>query len=220
MNVATINLSLRYTGGQKGTLQAATLIHKLEHFIKKYYQNQLFKGAIIALSLVLIAFFSLSFLEYFGRFSSTTRTALFYLFITVSIGTLVWYIVRPILGLVNISRKFGVKEASILIGNHFPEVQDKLLNTLQLQEDAKLKNSTLLLASIEQRTSELGKVPFISAIPFQKNIEYIKYGLLPAVILAVVLIVSPGFKKSSERIVNFGCFFDLLCNLLDLHIIK
>ncbi|MDB0055245.1 ATPase, partial [Bacteroidia bacterium] len=200
---------MRYTGGQKGTLQAATLIQKLEHFIKKYYQNQLIKGAIIALSLVLIAFFSLSFVEYFGRFSSTTRTALFYLFITVSVGTLVWYIVRPILGLVNISRKFGVKEASVLIGNHFPEVQDKLLNTLQLQEDAKLKNSKLLLASIEQRTSELGKVPFISAIPFQKNIEYIKYGLLPAVILGLVLIVSPGFKKSSQRIVNFGKHFEI-----------
>ena len=209
MNVATINLSLRYTGGHKGTLQAATLIQKLEHFIKKYYQNQLIKGAIIALSLVLIAFFSLSFIEYFGRFSSTTRTALFYLFITVSVGTLVWYIVRPILGLVNISRKFGVKEASVLIGNHFPEVQDKLLNTLQLQEDAKLKNSTLLLASIEQRTSELGKVPFISAIPFQKNIEYLKYGLLPAVILGLVLIVSPGFQKSSQRIVNFGKHFEI-----------
>ncbi|MFT5817181.1 MAG: hypothetical protein ACI95K_000662, partial [Lentimonas sp.] len=66
---------MRYIGGQKGPLQAATLIHKLEHFIKKHYQNQLIKGAIIALSLVLIAFFSLSFVEYFGRFSSTTRTA-------------------------------------------------------------------------------------------------------------------------------------------------
>ena len=186
-----------------------TLIHKLERFIKKYYQNQLLKGAILSLSLVLAAFFAISFFEYFARFGIGTRTVLFYSFIGLCLAVLGWYIVRPILGLININRNFGIKEASILIGNHFPEVKDKLLNTLQLQEDAAASNNNLLLASIEQRTASLTPVPFSSAIPFKANMRYVKYALLPALALLFILLVSPGFKKSTERVVNFDQHFEI-----------
>jgi len=190
-------------------VQKNTLIIKLEGFIKKYYQNQLLKGAILGLSLILIALFVLSFVEYFGRFSITTRTALFYTYTLLSLGVLVWYIVRPLLGLANVSRKFGIQQASSLIGNHFPEVKDKLLNTLQLQEGAHSQGDRLLMASIEQRTNELTPVPFVNAIAFKKNLKYVKYALLPAASLVFILLVSPGFKKSTERIVNFNEHFEI-----------
>ena len=186
-----------------------TLLAKLEHFIKKYYQNQLLKGAILTVSLVVVAFFALTFVEYFARFSTTTRTTLFYLFASSSIGILGWYVLRPVLGLININRKFGVREASKLIGNHFPDVKDKLLNTLQLQEESKNNTSALLWASIEQRTKELNPVPFAAAVPFKKNLTYVKYALLPALGLLFVLLVSPGFKESSERVVNYQTYFEI-----------
>lgn len=186
-----------------------TLIQKLESFIKKYYQNQLLKGAILSISLVFIAFFALSFFEYFARFGTGTRTVLFYGFILLCIAVLAWYIIRPILGLVNVNRKFSIKEASLLIGNHFPEVKDKLLNTLQLQDEAEQSNNDLLLASIEQRTASLKPVPFSNAIPYKSNLKYVKYALLPALALAFILLVSPGFKKSTERVVNFNQHFEI-----------
>ena len=90
-----------------------------------------------------ILFFAISFFEYWGRFSISTRTSLFFIFLALCIAVLTWYIIRPTLGLVNVRRQFGIREASLLIGNHFPEVKDKLLNTLQLQESAKNADNSL-----------------------------------------------------------------------------
>jgi hypothetical protein len=185
------------------------LIERLETFIKKYYQNQLLKGAILSISLMAILFFAISFFEYWGRFSISTRTSLFFIFLALCIAVLTWYIIRPTLGLVNVRRQFGIREASLLIGNHFPEVKDKLLNTLQLQESAKNADNSLLIASIEQRTAELKPIPFSNAIPFKENIKYVKFAFLPAIALVFILLVSPGFKKSSERFVHFGKHFEI-----------
>jgi hypothetical protein len=139
------------------------LIERLETFIKKYYQNQLLKGAILSISLVAILFFAISFFEYWGRFGISIRTSLFVIFIALCMAVITWYIIRPVLGLINVSRQFGIREASILIGNHFPEVKDKLLNTIQLQENAKAGDHSLLIASIEQRITELKPIPFSNA---------------------------------------------------------
>jgi hypothetical protein len=207
-------------------VQQETLLGKLEHFIKRYYQNQLLKGAILGISLVALFFFALSFMEYFARFGTSTRTALFYSFLLVCLGVLIWYIARPILGLVNINRRFGITQASQLIGSHFPEVKDKLLNTLQLQEDAVHSDNSLLLASIDQRTAELRPIPFALAIPYKQNMKYVKYFFLPALALLFVLVVSPGFKKSSERMMHFSehfeieAPFDFLTNIEDLTAIQ
>ena len=199
---------MRYTK-QTDVAVYNTLIQKLESFIKKYYQNQLLKGAILGISLVFAAFFALSFFEYFARFGTTARTLLFYSFILLCLGVVGWYIIRPILGLINVNRKFGTKEASQLIGNHFPEVKDKLINTLQLQDEAEQGDNNLLLASIEQRTASLQPVPFANAIPYKSNLKYVKYALLPAIALAFILLVSPGFKKSTQRVVNFNQHFEI-----------
>ena len=186
-----------------------TLIPKLESFIKKYYQNQLLKGAILGISLVFAAFFALSFFEYLARFGTTKRTFLFYTFVLLCLAVIGWYIIRPILGLINVNRKFGTKEASQLIGNHFPQVKDKLINTLQLQKEAEQDDNDLLFASIEQRTASLQPIPFTNAIPYKSNLKYVMYALLPATALGFVLLVSPDFKKSSERVVNFNQHYEI-----------
>ncbi|NNJ56269.1 MAG: hypothetical protein HKP14_09060, partial [Bacteroidia bacterium] len=192
------------------SLSQHTLISKLENFIKKYYQNQLLRGVILGISLLLAGFFFLSFAEYFGRFSTTTRTTIFISYILLCFGVLFWYVLRPVLGLINVNRKFGIRDASLLVGNHFPEVKDKLLNTLQLQNEASnAPQNSLIIASIEQKTKELKPIPFTRAISFKKNYKYVKFALLPALALLFVLIVSPGFKKSSERLVKFNKHYEI-----------
>ncbi|MBR9859350.1 hypothetical protein GYB22_01085 [bacterium] len=184
------------------------LIQKLEFFIKKYYKNQLLKGAILAVSISLIAFFAVSVLEFFGRFNTGTRTFLFSLYILGSAAILFWYVIRPIGGLINIRRNLSYRKASLLIGQYFPEVKDKLLNTLELQESALNTKNSLLLASIEQKTAQLSPIPFSNAIKFNSNLRYVKLALIPAVILLLIMVISPGFKSSSERIVKFNQHFE------------
>ena len=57
---------------------------------------------------------------------------------------------------------FGTHEAAKIVGDHFPDVKDKLLNTLQLQQqvdNAQGADVTLLAASIDQRTASLRPLP-------------------------------------------------------------
>jgi hypothetical protein len=68
------------------------------------------------------------------------------------------------------------EEAADIVGKHFGNVQDKLLNVLQLQQNkASVHSDALLNASINQRISELKPVPFTSAIDLSENKKHLKY---------------------------------------------
>jgi hypothetical protein len=188
----------------KVLLKQNILNQKLETFIKKYYKNQLLKGGILALSLMVFIFASITFLEYIGRFGSNVRFVMYVLSILSALFLVVVYLVRPLLGLSNISRKIDSKSASKIIGAHFPNINDKLLNTLQLQEKASKEDSMLLHASIDQKVNELSPIPFTNAINYRKNLPYIKYALLPALAIIAIFLISPAFKNSSTRIVKYN----------------
>ncbi|MFM9985595.1 MAG: hypothetical protein ACKVOK_10215, partial [Flavobacteriales bacterium] len=57
------------------------LVARLDDFIRKYYKNQMIRGAIYAVALLLGSYLLVTLLEYFGRFSTGVRTFLFYGFI-------------------------------------------------------------------------------------------------------------------------------------------
>ena len=61
-----------------------SLIEKLDEFIRKYYKNQLLRGLIYSIGLVLLFFISFTVTEYYAHFNSFIRTILFYSFIGVS----------------------------------------------------------------------------------------------------------------------------------------
>ena len=183
------------------------LERKLDVFIDRYYRNQVYKGLILTLSVSLIALFLVSTLEYLGRFGSGTRLFLWWTYL-LGVGFIFfWYLLRPGLALLKLNRKMNREKAAVLIGKHFPAVEDKLLNALQLGSTIKEDNH-LLLASIEQRTANLSPVPFQNAINFKANYTYLKYGLIPGVLLLCILLVSPGFKNSTDRIIHYNETFE------------
>src|SRR5690554_3781437 len=120
---------------------------KLEQFIRKYYINQLIKGIFFFIGLGLLYFLFTLFIEYFLWLKPLGRTILFWLFVSVELFLFLRFICFPLFKLFKIQKGIGYKEASVIIGNHFSEVNDKLINFLQLSENQ--DNSELLLASIE-----------------------------------------------------------------------
>ncbi|MFK5889587.1 MAG: hypothetical protein QM486_02515 [Flavobacteriaceae bacterium] len=181
-----------------------TLIHKkLSAFIRKYYSNILIKGSIVFVVLGLSYFLFTLFLEYVFWLSPFYRTLLFWLFVVVEISLLVFYIILPILKLLGLKKGINTSQASKIIGAHFKEVDDKLLNLIQLEEN--LQQSDLLLASIEQKANKLQNISFVKAVDFKKNLYLSKYLLLPFLIIIVVLVSgkSNPFKESLGRIVHY-----------------
>ena len=69
---------------------------KLEGFIKKYYTNELIKGAILFFAIGLLYFLCTLFIEYVLWLNSTFRTILFWLFIGVELALIVKFIAIPI----------------------------------------------------------------------------------------------------------------------------
>ena len=107
---------------------------KLQEFVKKYYTNELIKGLILFSSFGLLYFIFTLLVEHFLWLQPTARTILFWLFVGVELALLVKYILIPIAKLFGLQKGITLKEASKIIGNHFTEVDDKLLNVLQLHK--------------------------------------------------------------------------------------
>ena len=156
---------------------------------------------------VIGAFLLVSILEYYGNFDQNIRTVLFFSFIGLSIFILGKYILIPLAHLFKMGKTLDYFEASKIIGRHFPDVQDKLINTIQLDINNKEQNE-LLEAAINQRTKQLQPVPFQRAVDFRSNIKYLKYALVPVLAFAAIMLISPGFTKSSQRVVNFNKHFE------------
>ncbi len=185
------------------------LITKLEEFIKKYYKNQLIKGVLYAGGLLVFAFLSVVLLEYFGEFNTTIRTVLFYSFLTLTLVVLGKYIAIPLLKLNKLGKRLTYNDAASIIGSHFSNVQDKLLNVLQLQNNQNLGGSSdLMLASIEQKISELRPVPFTNAVNLGENKRYLKYVAPLFVLTATIFIIWPQIiKDSTNRLVKHSQYF-------------
>src|SRR6056300_354323 len=145
--------------------------NKLEAFIRRYYTNELLKGAILFFAIGLLYFLLTLFIEHVLWLNTTARTILFWLFIAVELGLLVRFIFIPLAKLFKLQKGIDYQAASKIIGKHFPEVNDKLLNVLQLHQNQ--STSELLLASIDQKSIELSPIPFKLAINFKKNLGYL-----------------------------------------------
>ncbi len=148
------------------------------------------------------------FVEHILWLKIRARTVLFFVFIVVELTLLVNYIILPIFKLSGLKKGINEFEASEIIGKHFPEVNDKLLNMLQLNEIQQY--SELIEASVEQKSGEMQLIPFKRAIDFSANRKYIKYTLIPIVILLFVYLTGNNsiFNDSFSRVVHYNIAFE------------
>lgn len=191
------------------------LLQKLDEFIRKYYLNELIRGALLTTGLLVTFFVLFVTVEYFGRFGVTGRTAIFYLLISVFFLAFGKWIAGPILRLWNVRPGLTYDEAALIVGKHFSNIEDRLLNTLQLQRDASNSQSELLLASIDQRISDLKPVTFSTAIDFGENKQFLRYAIPPILLLLAVSVISPTLlTEGTRRIVKHRTPFENLAPFL------
>lgn len=179
------------------------IYQKLEAFIRKYYLNELIKGAIFFVGLGLIYLLFTLFVEYFLWLKPLGRTLLFWTFVAVEVFLLLRYILFPIFKLLKFQKGIDYTQASSIIGNHFSEVSDKLTNFLQLSSHQ--ENTELLLASIDQKAQTLQPVPFSNAINIQANRKYLPLALIPVLLFAFFYLSgnSDVISQSFNRVLHF-----------------
>lgn len=186
---------------QKSNYQV--LIANLDKFIRKYYINKLIRGSLYTIGILLAVFIVYSVAEYYLYFGTGMRKFLFYSFLLLALGGFSYWVIDPLVRYFQLGKTISHEDAAVIIGNHFGDVKDKLLNILQLKKLENQQSTELLTASIDQKTEAIRLVPFQSAIDLNKNRKYLKYALPPFLLLIVILFAAPSMiTDSTNRIIN------------------
>ena len=188
------NLKNTYTG---------EIEKKLQIFIRRYYLKELFKGSVINLALAIYLIFIFALAEYFLRFSSTYRLFILLSFSGILVFSIGRFLIWPLFKFLGILNTISHEKASAIIGNHFPEVQDQLLNLLQLQNE-KTQNE-LVIASITQKAKKITPFEFKDALSFKDVFKFARWTAIP---ISLVIIFSGWnveiLSNSAKRIVQYN----------------
>jgi hypothetical protein len=177
------------------------LLQKINEFTQKFYLNKLLRGGMYAAAAILGLYLVLFVFVYTMQPSIITKTVLFFSFVVIAVGLIGIWIIKPMLAYLKISKTLSKEQAAELIGNHFSNVKDRLLNTLQLKSLAENspENSQLILAGIDQKIGALRPIPFASAINLKDNKKHIKYILIPLFIILLIGIVAPAILREGTK---------------------
>ena len=193
---------MQNTGGE--------ILGALDAFIRKYYRYLAVRGSLLAVGIVAAVFLAAVLVEHFGWLAPVWRGVLFWGGLGVAVAVAGWLVVRPLLKMHGLGSRIGRDEAARIVGRHFPEVGDKLLNLLQLMEaGGEAPDAALLLAAVEQKTASLRAVPMLRAVDMGRSRRYLVYALPPLAVIGVLLLVSPGVvTEPSRRIARYGTEFE------------
>jgi hypothetical protein len=187
------------------------LINKLDEFIRKYYINQFLRGIIFTASSLLIGYLISALSEYFFYFSPTVRTIIFYSYIFASLFTFIFWVFIPLFHYYRLGKIISYEKASEIIGTHFKNVDDKLLNVLQLKNmPVSETENALIEAGINQKINSIKNIPFLNAINLRINNRYlVKYFVPALIVLFIIIITSPRvLTESTKRLVNYSNNFE------------
>ncbi len=192
--------------------QKSSLRLKLEEFVQKYHQTEVWRGLFLLGALALGLFLALVSVEYFFRLNTAARTFLFWASAFSLAYVVIKHILLPILRLVKWSKtRLSLEQAAVKIGSHFTEISDKLLNALQLEDMSQqnAQSNELLLAAISQKTKELSPLPFHLAIDKKEVKRFAKYSSAAVLILFVLAAFNKKIiQEGSHRLLHFSTHFE------------
>ncbi len=168
----------------------------------------MYKGIIIFVIILLATFIAFSLFEYFSYSNSVVRSILFYSFILLAVGIAVAYIILPALKISGLGKQLSNEEIAKIIGDHFDQIDDKLLNLFELQkqmERGDYASYDLLSAAIDSKIDSFKAYSFVQAIPVQKTKRFALWMLLPiAIFLLLFSIKKEIFTEPTKRIVHYS----------------
>jgi len=183
------------------------IINKLEALIKKEYYALFLVGLLIALIIIVGAFTLFSLFELVAYSKSIIRTILFFTLILLTISSISYLIILPLLKYFNVFRNRDFYYSANKVGKYFPEIKDDLINALQLvssDNDNSLYSASLLDAAFKNVYERAKPIKFESIVDFSKAKKLSMYFLLSFVFCVLLFVFVPGLQAASNRLVNFN----------------
>ncbi len=183
------------------------IIGKLKLLIKKEYFALFLFGLFLTFIIIVSAFALFSLFELAAYSKSIVRTIIFFTFMLISISSIGYWILLPLLKYFDAFRKWDYFYSAKRVGMHFPEIKDDLLNAMQLVSSDKSNSlySTSLLDAAFKNVYERAKIiRFESIVDFSKVKKLAKYFVLLFVFCALLFAFIPGLQAASNRLVSFN----------------
>ncbi|MGB5895622.1 MAG: hypothetical protein WBG58_15705, partial [Ignavibacteriaceae bacterium] len=181
------------------------VINKLESYCQKKYLLHIMIGLQLALLIAISVFTVFALLELISHLNSSLRTFVFYLTVVVIGGSIIYLLLIPVLRYFKFFRNESYFNVAGKIGEHFPEIKDDLLNTMQLvsSNDDKIYSPKLISAAFQNVYNRTRNLKFDSIISFNKvKSGFIYFSSLSVVVILMFLFI-PGLEAASYRLINF-----------------
>jgi hypothetical protein len=185
------------------------LVNKLNAFKLKYYFYQVLKGLLLVLLVLLVLYVAFSVVEYVVYLPSGYRKILFFGYAIFGGLLLLQFVGIPLLKLLHILKPIDTKSASVLIQDNFSEIKDKLLNVIELSSISDSRySSEIVLASIDQKISELKVFDFNDAVQFKKLRFILLYFGVSILATAGIFLANKNiFTESTRRLIHYNTEF-------------
>lgn len=200
-------------------------VAQLDAFIDRYYGYEIRKGILRSAAVLSLLFLLMTVAEslfFFGPGDPMpdggvgVRTFLFWLYVTAAAGIVGWQVGWPLWRRLDVGtrvsrwlrgrslggRRMSRKEAARLLGDYFPELDDKLCNVLELNEISD-ETSVLAAAAIEQISADFRTYRFTSVFrPAQLRPLWFLLGV-PLLLTAAAAFFFPSvLGGSSKRLIH------------------
>lgn len=187
--------------------------------MKNYYQNIIGKlertnkkiNFLVSLSGVLkfIFYFSVSvtgllLVEAVFNLGSEIRTVIFFVFLLFAAGYFFIIVLLPILKNLKPFSNFNINKIAKLVGGHYPNIKDDLLNALQLvNESSPNYSEELIQAAFKKVYEKTENINFTDSIKFQ---DWNKVRVASASLLTVLILILfvPFLNSAYNRLINYN----------------
>lgn len=186
--------------------QIQWLENELKLFARKYYMNIFWQRLAIFVAAIFLILVVFSLAEYSFWFETGTRFFLFWGLIILVFASFSALLLQPLFLLFGIKKQLSRQEFALVIGKHFPDVNDRILNILELSEGKYSTASVdLIVASIKQKLGEVKFFHFFEAIDRRRTFRRIPLIIVPFLFLMIMGFTMPDVLLNPlERLSHYN----------------
>ncbi len=178
---------------------------ELVRFLRVYDLTRAFTNLFGTLLIFMLLVVFQVILNQLAELNALTRTLLWWSGVAVSSMHLLLVVMYPVLKRMTESGRNRLMRANELVTLYYPEIEDKLINTIELAEDERSGgHEELVNASIRQRVGFLRRFPFRKALNVKGFVRSLAVAMIVfSAILLSRLFIPDASGKGVERMIHF-----------------
>lgn len=183
------------------------IISRLRSVSRQEYSYQFFRGILLSIGVFSVLALALSSLEVWLHTSVHMRTVAWWLLVAATAGSAVLACGMPFLRLTGLLQGASPESMALRVGNHYPDIKDDLVNSLQITRDQTMVQdlSRAAFEAVEQTMRERDFAVVIDRKPIRTALLFSLTS--SAVLVALLSLAAETFGAGWHRLTNYDVSF-------------